>query len=288
MDADLIQREIDLALLSPLVREVRIPPRPSLLQAVQDELQSEDPDPRRLAHLVSGDVAMSAALLKIANSPLMGLTRRAETVEQTFILLGMLNVEALLVEITLRREIGAQGPALHRFWDVATKRAHAMAFLARRERLAPSDIAHTLGLFLDVGIALLMLRPLTPPYLNTLNLANESEAPFTEIERERHGTDHALVGAAMARSWGVSQTVQLAVRLHHEYTRLPDPATPKVLRDLVALSCVVDHAIQRHEGRHKQMEWQKAGPRALQALGLNEAGLEDWVAELHSLFDHEA
>lgn len=287
MDATVIQREIDLALLSPLVREVRIPPRPTLLQAVQEELQADDPDPRRLAHLVSGDVAMSAALLKIANSPLMGLTRRAETVEQTFILLGMLNVEALLVEITLRRELGAEGPALNRFWDVATKRAHAMAYLARRERLAPSDVAHTLGLFLDVGIALLMLRPLTPPYLNTLSLANESSEPFTQIERERHGTDHALVGAAMARSWGVSQTVQLAVRLHHEYQRLPDPAMPKVLRDLVALACVVDYAIQRQEGRHKQMEWQKAGALAMQVLGLDEPMLEAWVAELHTLFVRE-
>ena len=63
---------------------------------------------------------------------------------------------------------------------------------------------------MDVGMALLMLRPLTPPYVDTLHLANHSPEPFTQVERQRHGTDHTLIGAAIARTWGVSQTVLLA------------------------------------------------------------------------------
>lgn len=287
MEGDTITREIDRALLGPLLRGVQIPPRPSLLAAVQAELQTADPDPRRLAQLVQDDVAMSAALLKLANSPLMGLTRRAETVSQAITLLGMLTVESLLIEIALRRALPSEGPTLTRFWDNAARRAHGMAFLARRERIAPSDVAHTCGLFLDVGIALLLLRPLTPPYLNTLAIANESLLPFTQIEQERHGLDHALLGAAMAHSWGVGQAVVLAVRQHHDYAMLDQAGTPRVLRQLVALTCVVEHIIQRYEGLNHSREWEKSGAAALRTLGLDEAELDVWAADVHLLFRQE-
>jgi len=287
MSGDTITREIDRTLLLPMLRGLQIPPRPSLLAEVQTELQTGDPDPRRLAHLVSGDVAMSAALLKLANSPLMGLSRRAETVNQAFTLLGMLTVESLLVEIALRHALPAEGPSLARFWDVATRRAHAMAFLARRERIAPSDVAHTFGLFLDVGIALLLRWPLTPPYRNTLAIANDSPEPFAQIERERHGTDHAVIGAAMASSWGVSQTVVLAVRQHHNYATMSHPATPRILRDLVALSCVVEWIIQHYEGQNQHREWQKSGELALHTLGLGEAQLTAWSNDVHERFQQD-
>lgn len=287
MDDEVIAREIDLALLTPLLREIQIPPRPSLLADLQEELQRDEPDTRRLAHIAAGDVATSAALLKAANSPLMGLSRRADTVEQAFLLLGMRTVEALLVEIALRQAMQGNGPALTRFWDVATKRSRAMAFLARREMLAPPDVAHTFGLFMDVGMALLMLRPLSPPYLDTLHLANQSAEPFTRVEQQRHGTDHTLIGAAMARTWGVSQTVLLAVRLHHDYATMDNPAAPRAVRDLIALSAAVEVMIQRYAGLNRHMEWEKAGPLATRTLGLDENLLADWTDDVHALFDRE-
>ncbi|MBB5204252.1 HD-like signal output (HDOD) protein [Inhella inkyongensis] len=287
MDAVELQHEIDLALLTPLIRTVQIPARPSILAKVQEELQSEAPLIQRLAQTVSCDVAISAALLKIANSPLMGLSRRAETVSQAFTLLGLRQVEAVLTEITLKKALRGDGMAMERFWDVSSKRARAMAYLARRERLGPADIAHSFGLFMDVGIALLMQQPLIPSYANTLRIANDSMDPFTQVERERHGTDHCLLGAAMARDWGVSQTVLLAVRLHHDYATLDDPRTPTVVRDLVALSAVVDHIIQRFAGQNHTLEWAKAGPRSCHCLDLDEAQLEHWTEEIHELFNQE-
>ena len=287
MDAIELQHEIDLALLTPLIRSVQIPARPSILAKVQEELQSEAPLIQRLAQTVSCDVAISAALLKIANSPLMGLSRRAETVSQSFALLGLRQVEAVLTEITLKKALRGDAVAMERFWDVSSKRARAMAYLARRARLGPPDIAHSFGLFMDVGIALLMQQPLVPSYANTLRIANDSLDPFTQIERERHGTDHCLLGSAMARDWGVSQSVLLAVRLHHDYATLDDQRTPEVVRDLVALSAVVDHIIQRFAGLNHTLEWAKAGPLACARLELDEAQLNQWTEEIHELFEQE-
>ena len=51
-----------------LIRSIRIPPRPSLLISMQEELDAPEPSQQALARIISSDVAMSASLLKLANS----------------------------------------------------------------------------------------------------------------------------------------------------------------------------------------------------------------------------
>ncbi|MBK7656926.1 MAG: HDOD domain-containing protein [Betaproteobacteria bacterium] len=52
-----------------LVKNIGIPPRPSVLVALQQEMATDDPNLRRIAALVASDVAMTVALLKVVNSP---------------------------------------------------------------------------------------------------------------------------------------------------------------------------------------------------------------------------
>ena len=285
MDTQALELDLDRAALGSLVRDIGIPPRPSLLIDLQTELLKDDQDPRNLSRIASSDVAIAAALLKTANSPVMGLSRRAETIDAAIQLLGLRQCECILTELVLRKVMPTDGPILTRFWDVACKRAHAMHWLAREEQLLSADLAYTFGLFADVGIPLLMCKFILPSYLNTLSLANESDQCFTEVEQERHHTDHTVVGALLARDWGVSQTVLLAVRLHHDYRALDDNDVPEVVRRLVALGLVAEHVIQRYNGQNRHAEWTKGGELAMKALAVNEGNLMDWCDELHEQFD---
>jgi HD-like signal output (HDOD) protein len=279
---------LDSEALRALVQDIGIPPRPSLLADLQAEAQREEPRPRVMADLAASDVAMSAALLKTANSPLMGLRKRAETVQDAFLLLGYQQCQALLTEVALKALLPTDGPAMVRYWDVSTKRARAMTFLARHRAVSTPALAHTYGLFVDVGIPLMLrrFRRTTPDYIETLALANDSPRPFTDIERERHQLDHTLLGAMVSRTWGVSQTVVLASRLHHDY-----PAwqrnVPGAVLELMALGLVCEHIIQRYEGLNHHGEWPKAGAHALALLGIDALTLDEWCDAVHDRF-HDA
>jgi HD-like signal output (HDOD) protein len=73
-----------------------------------------------------------------------------------------------------------------------------MAHLASRMRICSANIAHTFGLFCDIGIPLLLER--FPDYQETLVLAgNDVNEKFTAIEQKRHSTSHTSIGALMAR-----------------------------------------------------------------------------------------
>jgi len=275
------QAEQHLADPSPdrLVRDLGIPPQPRILMDLSNEMRRPEPDTERIARIVAGDVALTAAVLRVANSPAYGLSRRAETLGQALSLLGLRQIGAMVTGLVMRGALRTDGPQLTRFWDVSAKRSWALATLARQLRGVDVDVAQTFGLFCDVGIPLLMQR--FPNYGATLQAANaERQRSFTEVEQDAHQTDHALIGALMARSWGVSQTVTLAIRLHHDYAIFQDPKVPDTVARLIAMGLVADLAIQTFACLNSSNEWAKGGEKGLGALMLDEHDVDDWVERL--------
>jgi HD-like signal output (HDOD) protein len=266
-----------------LIRSIRIPPRPSLLADLQRELAAPDPALHTIARIVASDVGMSGALLKLANSPFYGSARRAKSIEQAILFLGINQVAALMTGLLARQAIPATTPALASFWDVSTRRAQAMAFLARRLRIGAPDVAHTFGLFCDTGVPLLMER--FADYGATFAQASsDPQRALTALEEERHSTSHAAVGCLLARNWGLSADVAWAILHHHDYAVLDDAATDDGVRSLVALSLLAERAIGKYQGDAESLEWNKGGARACAYLGLPEDETAELLDELHDAF----
>jgi HD-like signal output (HDOD) protein len=273
------QVQLDAPQTDALVRNIGIPPRPATLTELQGEIGKEDPDFRRIARLVAADVALTAALLRVVNSPAFAASRRIETIDQAISMLGLKQVGVTVTGLLLRKALRTDGPTLTRFWDVSSKRSYALAQLAKGLGGVDTDVAQSFGLFCDVGIPLLMQR--FPDYGRTLKACNDDTArSFTEVEQAAHDTDHALVGGLMARSWGLSQTVCLAIRLHHDYGIFQDPDVPDAVARLIAMGLVAEVAIQRFAGLNTSTEWTKGGEQAGGALMLNSEDLDDWIERL--------
>lgn len=269
-----------------LMRSIRIPPRPSLLVDLQRELARSDPSPRQIARIIGNDVGMSGALLKLANSPFFGAARKAKSVEQAINFLGIDLCASTLTGLLARRAIDGQGADLSAFWEISMRRAQALMFMSRKLRIAPADIAHTFGLFCDIGVPLLMDR--FADYAGTYDDAcHDQQRRFTEVEDERYSTNHAAIGCLLARNWGLSPDVSWAILLHHDYRVLDDPATDDAVRSLVALALLAEKGIQRFFGRTLSYEWEKGGELACQHLGLTEDEVADLLDELNETFHNE-
>lgn len=270
-----------------LMRSIRIPPRPSLLADMQRELAAREPSPMAIGQIVASDVGMSGALLKLANSALFGGARKSKSVNQAISFLGVNQVASLMTGLLARQAIPADGAALSDFWETSSRRAVAMVFLSRRLRIGTPDVAHTFGLFCDTGMALLTAR--FPDYSATFDAAcREPVRTFTAIEDERHTTNHAAIGALLARSWGLSSDVAWAILHHHDYAVLEDEATPDAVRSLIALSLLANRAIDQYRGNVDSHEWDKGGARACAYLALQEDETTDLLDQLHDLFHQSA
>lgn len=266
-----------------LIKSIRIPPRPSLLLDLQRELALEEPSPAAIGGIIGRDVGMSGALLKLANSSFYGGKRKAKSIDQAIIFLGINQVAALMTGLLARQAIGADNGALAQFWDVSSRRAEAMLFLSRRLHIGAPDEAHTFGLFCDTGVPLLLER--FPGYAATLaDAALDPVRPLTALEDERHSTNHAAIGCLLARNWGLCTEVAWAILHHQDYSVLEDTATSDTVRSLVALSVLAECAISQYQGMASSLEWNKGGALACHYLGLSPDETGDLLDELHDCF----
>lgn len=267
-----------------LLKTIRIPPRPSLLVDLQKELNKDEPSAKGLAKIISNDVALAASLLKLTNSSFFGLRLKAQSVDHAVNLIGITQTGILMTGIIARQAITSSASSMGKFWDFSSKRAQALSAMVRRVPVCSADVAHTFGLFCDIGVPILMER--FPDYADTWKKANsEFELALTKVEDQHHITNHASIGSLMARTWGLPEQVHTAILLHHDYSTLEDTSTEEAVRGLIALCALAEYAIQKYEGQDTFPEWHKAGEMVCQYLGISLHDAEDWCEELQDLFN---
>jgi len=270
-----------------VMKDLAIPPRPAVVLMLQEELAKDDVDLARIRRTIAGDVGLSAAILRAVNSPAFGLSRKISSVPQAIDIVGLRNLSNIAVAMALRQQMsGGNGVSLERFWDSAEKVAQFCAFLAKRLRGMSPDEAYTYGLFHNCGIAVLMNRFST--YKDALIEANTaSDQRFTAIEERVVGTNHAVVGYFLARSWHLNPVLARAILLHHER----DVFTGEAHGDVPCLNLVgVGHLGEHiHHVSHRpgdDVEWLKYADAVQQHFALDSEDLitlvDDALDELAS------
>ena len=274
--ADLFDAELSDAMALETLRNISVPPCPEIVVELLGEARREDIDFIKISRLITGDVALAAAVLKSANSPFFALRRKVQSVQQAVAVLGLRNLMKIVYGAVLKQSLGGTGaPALARFWDRSNYNAVVSAYLAGRLPGVSSDDAYTFGLFHDAGIAILMQK--FPDYKKTLMQANATPLAMTAIEDEHHHTNHVVVGTLLARNWYLPDQVVWAVRYHHVpdiYTTPRRHATPDVCL-LVAIRLLSEHIVARFLGYADDAEWECHKEAALAHLGWFEDDVDD-------------
>ncbi len=279
-----INRKLDLARTHGPLQDIIVPPCPELLTALQREVGREDPDPAEIARIAGSDVAMAAALIRIANSSYYARSREVRTVGEVVAIFGVKPTVAILTGFLTCNSIPVNSPLLEHFWESSTRRSLAMGYIARQMYGLDADVAQMCGLFCHVGIPVMLQG--VRGYSGTLAEAlARQDRSFTETENAAHRTDHTVVGAIVAKTWRLPAVVYLAVRLHHDFTALHDEAIPSEVRSLVAIGCIAEYLVNRHEGVSEQKEWALHGPECLAHLQVDELEVAAWEDALHPVFD---
>lgn len=263
-----------------LLKGVFIPSSPAVLTELMDELRKPMTNGRHVAALINRDPGLAAGVLKSANSPLFGATRKLGSIAEAIKLLGFATLEGLVLETLLRTTIRCHDSSLERFWDSAAHTAAVSAQLTATIGGTSSERAYTFGLLHDCGIPLLVQR--FPDYKGVLKAANEATSrTFTEVEDEALQTNHAVIGCILTRAWGLPETLSNAVLCHHEYTVLHGEADlPEESCALIAINVLAEHIADIHLRRRQDAEWNKAREAVAYFSGRPATELDDVIDDL--------
>lgn len=221
----------------------RLPSLPAFYAEFSAELARDEPSIAKLGAIVGRDVAMTAKLLKLVNSPFFGLSRKILNPTQALNLVGINLLKSLILTLTLfdSCDVSIPGFSLRRLLDHSLRTARAAGKIAGMEGL-PGEAREeflTAGLLHDVG-KLIIAANLTEAYAEIIGRVQRESRPVHVVEREVLGATHAEMGAYLLRLWGLPESVVEAVLLHHAPCTL-DPGLPPALA--VYCANILDHEL---------------------------------------------
>jgi HD-like signal output (HDOD) protein len=286
MHSEQIQQELTLARDKGPLREIKIPPCPDLLRRLRVALGTSEPDMTEVQAIASADVAMSATLMRVANSPVhLGDGAPCVSVGQALTRLGLRQTVMLMQQFLVRHAIPVNSTHLQRFWERSAKRAICMEFMAQHAPDLDPDLAASHGLFCHVGLPVLLQS--VKGYGGTMvEAAARIDRPYVATEDANHRTNHAVVGALVVRAWGFPTVLMSSVRLHHDFAILTDREINPEVPLLVAAGLVAEHLMREHEGLPPDVEWQENRAEAQHVLRITDADLQEWSEELTLQLDY--
>ncbi|MDB5888396.1 MAG: histidine kinase [Rhodocyclales bacterium] len=193
---------------------------PSVYYRVRQALDDPDVTLNTLSDLIGSDPALSAALLRLANSAFYGFPRRIETVSRAISLAGLTQVGDVILASSIAATFGGIRPQrmdMSRFWRSSVRCALLCRAIAQTQGNGETERHFLLGLLADMG-HLVMYHAI--PDLSDLVMETSGLTLDVLAAREREviGCDFAEVGAALASNWRMPVSIGATVgeQLHPE------------------------------------------------------------------------
>ncbi len=190
-----------------------LPSPPGIALRIIELAQDPNVDLGATAEAISLDPALTARMLRVANSPLYAGRRKVDTLSQAMTLLGINATLSLALGFSLAHGLrGVNGTAAEQeaIWRRSVVAALAARLLGPHAGVTRLEELMLAGLLQDIG-ALALLKALPDQYLVLRSRSPDNDA-LLERERADLGGDHAEVGAWLANAWNLPEYLQDAIR----------------------------------------------------------------------------
>ena len=209
----------------------------------------EDPNSTTgdIAKAVSQDPSFTMRLLRVANSPLYGLSSKVDTVAKAVSVIGTSQIRNLALSTSVATAFeGLPNDlvSMENFWRHSLYCALAARILAKQARRCDAEAVFTAGLLHDIG-ELVIFNRLAAQAKEALLLVldNVDELPVYEAEWQIMGFDHAQVGGELARQWHLPPLLEECIAYHHatdKAQRYPRENALVHIANILALLAEVD------------------------------------------------
>ncbi len=225
-------------LADPRMQGVRVPVFRAATHQVLELLGDSEATVKQIARVVETDPGLSSSVLKVVNSAYYGLKKSVSTVSDACALLGLRDLGSICLgasvsEVLLKREdlVSRDCWSLSLATGFASREIGAAIGLPRNSDPGIAGILHMVGI----------LAAVASPRLDHFAVREQvlaTRCRWAEAERDLFGFDHAELGGAIVRQWGLPAWIGRVVEA------CEDPQ--KVARPDEWVVSVASLAAQRH------------------------------------------
>jgi len=206
-------------LLSKLNRTESLPTLPSVASHVLLIASNPDSSASDLTEVIMNDPSLTSELLKIVNSAYYGFPQKIGTVKRAVVLLGTGEIVALAFGLSTARLFDAA-----HFKGIYSPKAlwrHSMCAGLIAEHLCKRLPEYrklgvfTAGLLHDFG-KIILIENFPELYGQVHVEAKNHNLPLFDLEEEKFGLNHAMIGEFLASNWNLPEAIVQAIAFHHQ------------------------------------------------------------------------
>jgi HD-like signal output (HDOD) protein len=168
---------------------------------------------QELARVIATDPALTAKMLRLANSAYYGFPRRIGTVQDATVLIGFRAVRSAVLASCVIDAVGGSASLDYRqFWRSSVAVGVLAEVIAEAEQ-GRAEEAFTAGVLHNIG-RLALDQHLPEMFRDTKRYAERQRLAVHEAQRRLLGYSDAELGGALALHWNFPQELADAVRHH--------------------------------------------------------------------------
>lgn len=209
-------------LLTLVLNSDELPTLPVVASELIAMTAQEDTSLSDIANLVSRDVALTAKILKVANSAFYNFPNKIVSIQQALSILGVNAIRSLVLSfsfLAITDSNGSHAFDLEKFWIQSLTSAITAQLILKSVEGANTEEIFTAGLLQNLG-QLILAKTLPEQYGQMLATLDEDHSDSREAESATFGADHCWIGHEVAKHWGIPTSLILPMLHHHSPEKL--------------------------------------------------------------------
>jgi putative nucleotidyltransferase with HDIG domain len=192
-----------------------LPTVPIVAKKVVKALSNPNTNINDLNKIISTDQALSARILKIANSAMYYCQREIESLAVAMSRIGFASLKSIVIAVSTKDIYKTFGEAEKLLWEHSVGVSIASQTVAQAVGGFKPDEIFTGGLMHDIGKTLLNNKD-PKKYSQVFQKVHEEGKIFIEAEQAIYGFTHAEVGSLLINKWNLPAILTDVIRIHHD------------------------------------------------------------------------
>lgn len=217
---------------------ISLPTLPTVVSKMIELVDNPKTSATSLARLISADQALTARILKLANSAYYGFPREISTVNMAIVVIGFNTVKEMGLSLSIFEAFKDAGHDKSfdttQFWQHCIGCGSAARLIARRFKYQFVGEAFVAGLLHDIGKVILN-QYMHDEFMAILNAQAHNVTVLEEAEIANVGATHSQIGGWLAEKWNLPRIIVDSIQHHH------DPWNAKVDAALVAIVTIANY-----------------------------------------------
>ncbi|MFP4521269.1 MAG: HDOD domain-containing protein [Fibrobacterota bacterium] len=199
---------------------IGLPTLPTVVAKMMELVDNPKTSANSLANLISTDQALTAKILKLANSAYYGFPREVGTVSLAIVVLGFNTVKDMGLSVSVFNAFEDSTNDnkyfdLSRFWEHSIGCAVASKMLARNYGFRITGEAFVGGLLHDIG-KVVVNGFMYDDFEQIMKKVFEEDKSLIESELVVLGATHNEVGSWVAEKWNMPGPIVEVIKYHHD------------------------------------------------------------------------